>query len=193
MDWTGLRISVEPTAEPVSTTELKTYMRLDGSTYDTMLEGIITACRKAIEKHTGTTMMPTTRQMFLDDFPDDNGAIELPYGPVQSISSITYLDADGATQTLASSVYRTDLYSIYPRIAPDYDQEWPETRGVINQVTVTYVCGYAHGRVPEPLKECIKALAADLFEHPEANAEVTLAENRTYQFLLNAYTIPGVA
>jgi len=193
MDWTGVTVSVEPTAEPVTVDDLKTYMRLDSSTYDDMLEGYIKACRQAVEKHTGLSLMPQTRQLFLDDFPDDDGNIELPYGPVRSVSSVTYLDADGDEQTLATSVYRTDLNNVYPRIGLDYEQEWPETRGVINSVTVTYTCGYAHGRVPQPIKQCIKALASDLFEHPESNVELTLAENRTYKFLLNAYTVPGVA
>lgn len=194
LDWTGLKVQVEPTVEPVTVAELKTYMRLDGSTYDTMLGGYLTACRQAVEKHTGRTLINTTRVLYRDGFPPDNETIELPYGPVQSISSIVYIDENGDQQTWAAANYYFDAFSVYARITPAHDVDWPDTQDQINAVKVTYVAGYgaAASAVPAPLKECIKALVSDLFEHPEANVEMTLAENRTYKFLLNAYSIPGI-
>ena len=196
MDWTGIKIYSEPAVEPVTVSELKTYARIDSATFDTMLGGYITACRQAIEKHTGRTLISTTYELYLDEFPAYNGESVLPYPPVQSISSIYYnQESDGVLTLLAASKYQTDLVSLYPRIIPAYDEDWPDTRDMMNAVKVTYVAGYgaAAANVPAPIKECIKAVATDLFEHPEANIEFVLQENKTYKFLLNSYSIPGVA
>jgi len=195
MDWTGIKIFTAPTIEPVTLAELKTYMRMDSTAYDTMLTSYITACREAVERHTGRTFISTTYELYLDEFPSDNGYIELIYPPVQSVSSIYYnQESDGVLTLLASTKYTTDLVSLYPRIEPAYDEDWPDTRAMVNAVKVTYVAGYGAtaASVPETLKTCIKALASDLFEHPESNIEVNLAENKTYKFLLNSYAIPGV-
>lgn len=194
MDWTGIRITSGPAVEPVTVAELKTFARIDASEYDSMLSGYITACREALEKHTGRTFISTTREVYLDYFPSSNGAIELPFPPVQSVSSIHYnQESDGVLTLLASTLYQVDIYSLYPRIIPAYDEDWPETRDMLNAVKVIYIAGYgaAATSVPAPIKECIKSLALDLFEHPEASVELTLNENRQYKFLLNAYSIPG--
>lgn len=195
MDWTGIKVSTAPAIEPVTVSELKTHLRLDGTTYDTMLAGYISACRDAVEKHTGRTLINTVLELYYDEFPSNNGELILIRPPVQSVSSIIYVDEDGVSQTLSSSLYRTDLVSLYPRITPAYDESWPDTQAVSNAVKITYTAGYgaAAANVPAALKECIKSLCADLFEHPESNVELNLQESRVYKFLLNAYTIPGIA
>jgi uncharacterized phiE125 gp8 family phage protein len=196
MDWTGIKISTAPAIEPVTVTELKTYMRLDGSAYDAMLSGYITAAREAVEKHTGRTFISTVYELYMDSFPAYGGCIELIRPPVQSIASIHYNQAsDGVLTLLAPSKYMTDVVSQRPRIQPAYGESWPSARDMINAVKVTYTGGYgaSAAAVPETLKICIKALASDLFEHPESNVEVTLNESNAYKFMLNAYTIQGVA
>lgn len=192
MDWTGIKISAAPALEPVTVSELKTFLRLDTTDYDAMLGGYITACREAVEKHTRRTLISTTYELYFDNFPF---VIELIRPPVQSVTSIIYIDDDGVSQTLSSPLYRTDLVSLYPRITPAYGEVWPTTQAISNAVKVTYIAGYgsAAASVPAALKECIKSLCADLFEHPESNTEMNLQESKTYKFLLNAFTIPGVA
>lgn len=194
MDWTGIKVATAPALEPVTVSELKTYLRLDGTTYDTMLTGYITACRDALEKHTGRTFITTALELYYDKFPANNDALILMRPPVQSVTSIVYVDEDGVSQTLSASLYRTDLVSLYPRITPAHDEDWPDTQDISNAVKITYSAGYGAtaASVPAPLKECIKAMCADLFEHPESNVELTLQESRIYKFLLNAYTIPMV-
>lgn len=195
MDWAGIKVLSAPAIEPVTIEELKTYMRLDTFIYDTMLSGYITACREAIERHTGRTFITTTYEMCLDGFPANNGAIELIRPPVQSISSIYYNQAsDGVLTLLDPSKYIVDLVSLFPRIEPAFGESWPATRKMFNAVKITYVAGYGSTAesVPETIKICIKALASDLFEHPESNVEVSLNENNSYKFMLNSYSIPGV-
>ena len=194
MDWTGLKIATAPAVEPVTLTELKLFARIDTTAYDAMLPGYITACREALEKHTGRTFITTTYDMYLDKFPAYNSEIRLQMPPVQSVTSIYYnQESDGVLTLLASSLYQTDFISQFPRIIPAYDEEWPDTRDMLNAVKITYIAGYGLAvAVPSAIKECIKSLATDLFEHPESSVEVKLESNRKYEFLLNAYSIPGV-
>lgn len=191
MDWTGIKVSTPPATEPVTVPELKTYMSLDGTAFDVMLSGFITACRDAIEKHSGRTFISTSYEMYFDRFP---GCIELMRPPVQSVTSIYYVNVDGVETLLASSQYRVDTVSLYPRIEPVYGATWPVTRNVSNAVKVTYLAGYGAtaASVPQNIKSCIMAVAADLFEHRESNVEINLTENKTYKFLLNSFTIPRV-
>jgi hypothetical protein len=82
-----------------------------------------------------------------------------------SVTIITYIDTNGATQTLSAALYTTDLPS-GPKaregcIVPAYQQVWPQTRHVPNAVIVRFVAGYT-GTTPEMVKLCIK-------EHVRAN------------------------
>jgi hypothetical protein len=72
------------------------------------------------------------------------GRIDLPYPPVQSVSSITYVDTAGTTQTLASTVYTLYNNGDYAYIDLAYNQQWPTTQALIDEpITVTYVHGFS--------------------------------------------------
>lgn len=78
-------------------------------------------------------------------------AVKLPCPPIVSISSITYVDKDGVTQTLDSSAYRLSL----PRtLYPVYGTFWPSARVDPDSVQITYVAGYP-GDVPPPIIQAI--------------------------------------
>ena len=73
---------------------------------------------------------------------------------MQSISSVTYLDADGATQTVAGSVYTLDNADEHGRawVLLQDGEEWPDVGDYGNAVTVTFVAGYgAAAAVPAAL------------------------------------------
>ncbi len=92
--------------------------------------------------------------------------IELGHDPVQSIASITYIDVNGATQTLSTDVYALDS-TIPSRIILKPNQSWPSTMNTPNAVTVEYVCGYgdAPTSVPEGVKLAIKFLAGHWYDN----------------------------
>jgi uncharacterized phiE125 gp8 family phage protein len=194
MGWTGIKISSAPTIEPVTVAELKTYMSLTGTAFDNMLTGLITACRDSIEKYSGRTFLTTTYELYFDRFP---ACFELVFPPIQSVTSIYYVNSDGVDTLLTASNYRVDLVSLYPRIEPAYGVSWPSTREVSNAVKVTYDAGYGAtaAHVPQNIKSCIMAIASDMFEHRESNLETVngvLIENKSYKFLLNSFSIPRI-
>jgi len=120
------------------------------TTDDPWITMMIRSATKSAEAITRKTMLTASLTYVLDGW---TAVIYLPKSPVQSVTSITYVDENGTTQTLASDQYRTDFVSEPARITPAYDVTWPTVRSVTNAVTVTYVAGYgAAADVPAGIK-----------------------------------------
>lgn len=131
-----------PAEEPVSLAEVKAQCRIDGTAEDTHLAGLITKARRRCESFTGRSLITQTRRIELDCWPRD-GVIFLPRGPVQSISSFTYVDTGGTTQTLTEGThYEKQITDESARLIPAYGTVWPAVRQTLGPIKVTYVCGY---------------------------------------------------
>jgi uncharacterized phiE125 gp8 family phage protein len=149
-----VRATSEPFAEAVDLQEARDHLRLDGDGEDALVAGWITAARRLVEDQSLRSIVTQTFETSLDRFPQalcgagggisshlDRRAIILPRMPLQSVSSIAYVDAAGATQTLSAANYRVDVKSEPPRITPAYGLAWPVTRIETGAVTVTFIAG----------------------------------------------------
>lgn len=170
----GLFLVTAPTAEPVTLAQVKLHLRVDDSVEDALLTGLIRAAREHVETVTQRALMTQTWDLKLDAFPCDGAAIEIPKPPTQSVTSITYVDTAGVTQTWSSALYTTDLPSDPQgqpgRIVPAYQQVYPQTRDVPNAVTVRFVAGYtAIGLVPDSIKAAMKILIGTWFDPGRAS------------------------
>ena len=145
--------TVEPQAEPVSLAEAKTWCRVDADdvTQDPNISGLITAARQYVEAITKFQLVTATWKLSLDSFYDPeyssdtyNGwTLRLPKPPLVSVSSLTYVDTGGTTQTIAAANYVVDTNTKPGRVTPSYTTTWPAARNVLNAVNVTYISGYA--------------------------------------------------
>jgi uncharacterized phiE125 gp8 family phage protein len=190
--WT-LQRTVAP-GTVVTTAELKTHMHetLVDATNDTDIAAFGAAAEDAIEHELSRALLQQTWVLKLDRFPSC-GEIRLPRPPLQSISSITYLDQGGSPVTLATDQYTADT-SIEPgRILRPYGVVWPITRTIPNAVTITYVVGAATaGAVPAALKTAVKLLTAELYanrERGQADVLTLWRENPTHERLVASYRI----
>jgi uncharacterized phiE125 gp8 family phage protein len=158
------KVSVEPTVEPITLVEAKLHLRVDHSEEDDIINILRQAAREIVELHTNRSLITQTRVIKLDNFPYFD-TIKLTYGPVLTLTSITYDDDDDANQTLASSLYWTDLDSNIARIV--VKDSWPSTYDKPNAVQITYDAGYgATGAdVPAPLKQAMFLILAHLYEN----------------------------
>jgi uncharacterized phiE125 gp8 family phage protein len=145
----SLSIVTPPVAEPVSLDEVKLYIRRNGDdgTEDSLIAGLNVAARDYAETFTRRAIPQQTWDDKRSGFPCDNGPIWIPKAPCISVTSITYIDTNGDSQTLSPSLYTTDLPT-GPKarmgcIVPAYGQAWPQTRDVPNAMTVRFVAGYA--------------------------------------------------
>jgi uncharacterized phiE125 gp8 family phage protein len=135
-----------PTSEPVSLADAKLWIKVDATAEDDLISGLIVSARDYVESFTHRAVPLQTWDEKCDAFPDDS-EFYLPKAPCVSVTSITYIDPNGDTQTLSTSVYDTDLptgpNARAGRVFLKYGQSWPSTRDVPKAVTVRFVAGYA--------------------------------------------------
>lgn len=162
----GYKVTVEPNAEPVTLAECKLVARLSATGLDTIIETIyIPTARRICEQRTGRSLVTQTITKTIDVWPDD-GDIRLDFGPVQTISEITYLDDDGATQTVNGATYSLDnadaLRPAFVILAQGYT--WPSAGDYANAIVVTYAAGYgdAADDVPRELRLWVMAAVAEM-------------------------------
>jgi len=166
-----------PLGEPVTIEDARLHCRIDGSQDDEVLRALVAAARQYVEGYTGRALVNQTWELRFDQFPL---YIDLPKAPLASVTSITYIDIEGNTQTLASSAYQVVAssgdFSQPGRIFQAYNQTWPSSRGHIDDVRVRYVAGYGTpDDVPYAIKAAIKLMTAHLYENREATVVGTIA------------------
>lgn len=91
-----------PAYLPLTTAEAKLHLRVDGTDEDALIAAFIGAAVDTCQQITGRSLMAQAWKLTVDDFADE---IALPWPQVQAVQAVQYKDADGATQTLATSVY----------------------------------------------------------------------------------------
>ena len=159
-----------PATEPITTAEAKTHLRIDTSDDDTYIDTLVAAARRWAETFTERAFVTQTWVWKLDAFPNNGDPFRVPYPPLSSVTSITYLDVDGDSQTLETSVHEVDIATQPGRIALKWDQVWPIVRSgnVIDVVTMTFVAGYGDASdVPDEIKHAIKIVTAHLYVNRE--------------------------
>ena len=155
----------------ISTADFKTHARVDITDDDAYIDTIIGAATEWCEIYNGRRFVSRVSADYFDKFP---GVIGPRWAPVASVTSITYLDTNGASQTLSPSLYQTDLNHDPARIKPAYNESWPSTRNQFNAVTLNYVAGFATvSLVPERYINAVQMLAAAKYENREAVAPIT--------------------
>lgn len=161
----GLAVTTAPASTPISTAEAKTHMRISHDDDDGYIATLIAAARDYLQSVCNKTFYTTTYTLKLDKFPLDD-YIDMPMPPLVSVTGVSYVDAEGATQTFSSGSYTVDTYPHPGRIYVDRSVGWPTTYDQRNAVTIVYVAGYA--TVPDNIKHAMLLLVAEWYEHRES-------------------------
>lgn len=191
----GIARETDAATEPLTAEEVATQVRLDYSLYtgaekttlDAELDALIMAARIRTEEEVGRAWITQT---WIKEIPCFEGRIRLERPPLQSVTSITYYDADGNQQTLGTSVYGVDTKTQPALIYLKDGQSWPATATRHDAVTITYVAGYGDDAadVPSPARHAMKMLIAHLWENREAAGQAALKEiPMSVQWLLAPY------
>ena len=184
MGYCSLRVDAQPAVEPVSVAEAQAHLRLD--TTDPEVPAYITAARAWAEQYLNRTLITQTLRYTLSAsqpplsgfgtminpiifvqplswWPLSGAPINLPGGPVQSITSVTQRGRDGTMTTLSPATdYFADASSDPGRVT---------LRGVGQPIgsdlAISYVAGYgnAAAAVPTPIVQAIKLLLGWFYEH----------------------------
>lgn len=166
----GLTLLTPPTVEPVTIAEARKHVELPAgyTKHDDHLARLVKAARQRAEAMTGRQICTATWDLFLDSFDYDEQCFYLPKPPLQSVTSITYVDTNGATQTWSSANYTVSVSREPGRVSLAYGVAYPSIRFQSDAVRVRYVAGYGvAAAVPDALKEAILLMVGHWFDHRE--------------------------
>jgi uncharacterized phiE125 gp8 family phage protein len=108
--------------------------------------------------------------------------VRLPTGPVTSITSISYIDQDGVSQTLNPSEYRFDMAS--SRVYPAVNGEFPSV--LANEplaVTIEHRVGYGteYTNMPRLIRTALMLTIGKWFYDPAQEASLLHSQEMAYQ------------
>ena len=183
-------VTIAPVDEPVSVEDVKANtIIVDNDEDDGFIRTqLIPEARAYVENLAKRSLYTQTRKQSYDHMPCS--PVYLRYGPVQSITSFTYLDADGATQTLAGSYYEIETNRGQPRLLTAYQQTWPTSRYQLNSVNITYVAGYGSnvGKIPIIYRRAIILLCTHWYDNRD---QFGCVEGTLYERLESMLAIEG--
>lgn len=174
----ALELITGPAAEPLTLTNAKDWLRITGSSEDTLITGLIVAARLAVENYLNRKLINQTWKYYLDCFPSSNEiykegvfnlplsyisgggkSIEIPMAPVSSITHLKTYDEDNAATTMSASDYYADTKGVFPRVCLKDGVAWPSTvLRPANGIEIQFVAGYgsASTDVPQIIIEGIR-------------------------------------
>lgn len=171
--YSSISIKTSPTAEPITVSEAKAWLRVDHDDEDDLISGLITAARMQIEEWTSRALLTQTIVWTMSeatmgtpspaiDWPVYR-ALDMPRSPVQAIVSVKQTGgSDGTVTTLTTNDYVADLAR-----DPAALRFNTQPASWLGNVQIEYRAGYgtSGASVPAPLKVALKMLMAHLYEH----------------------------
>lgn len=162
----NIDVVTAPDSRPVTLDDVKDQGRIDATADDLRLLGMIDGAIGDIDGKygwLGRTLITQTLKLTMDRFPSRR--ILLPLPPLQSVSSVKYLDADEVEQTVSSSDYRVVTTATPGYVELKTGKSWPAIGTFSDAVRIEYVAGYGDAEdVPQPIKEWLVATTADRYD-----------------------------
>jgi hypothetical protein len=209
----ALEMDSGPSVEPISTADMKLHLRIESAVTadDNLIDAMIQAVREKVEHYLNRKLITQTWALWLDGIPRyarnepiwegvveahinilDKGAnyIEIPIGPVQSVSSVKYYTTDNSENDFSSANYYVDTALQTPRVVLNYGQTWPTGLRHQKNIEVTFIAGYgdAGSDVPESIILAMKQWVAYLYEH-RGDEETSDVVPIAIRMLLDPYRI----
>ena len=184
----ALRRITAPATKPVTNDEVAMHMRAELLDDYALVSAYIGAITEKAENVLRRALITQTWELVLDAFPSTE--ILLPLSPIQSVTSIKYLNSDGIFTTMSASDYVVDTASEPGRIVPAYGKSFPVALDLAGSVIIRYVCGYGTAdAVPDSIKAWIMMNVATLYENRESVSEIKVSETGVCDSLLMPYRI----
>ena len=155
------QLTVAPTEQAVTLGEVYTQLRITENDEDDYLEGLIDVATTVLQAKAWWQFLTATYTLKFTQFCTE---MRLPRPPLKTVTGITYVDANGDSQTVTSSIYDVITYQTPGLIRLAYQQNWPsDLRGHPDDITVTFTCGEAASDVPDRTKQAIKLFVAHMY------------------------------
>lgn len=167
-----------PASEPLTLSEAKLALRIDGSAEDAYIISLIKAARQCAEEYLRRSLITQEWQLQYDQYTP--GIVYLPKGPIQEIIVAKVISQDWSETTIAPIDYylnATKEKLIFAKTPI----------GMIIQIK--YKSGYGDSDdVPLQLKEGMLAHIASMYENRDGNADLP---RRTVDFYTPYKILPG--
>lgn len=149
-----------------------------------MIQLLIEAATEQAERDIERCLVSATWEQSQDCFPANGGPVLLNMSKAASIESVTYLDADGASQTLSTDDYELDLGRNNVTCLDD-DDGWPETLSTSSgrdAVTIAFTCGTTDPScLPSLFKHMILLEVGRGYFDPAQENGVNTNDGRSYE------------
>lgn len=175
---------------PVTLEEVKAHLRVTIDAEDALLRMYLTGAAEWVEEVTHRAVTQRSYLVVRDTFPTAR-PWKLPLGYVASITSVKYLDTDGAEQTWSSSLYTLDNASDQAaRLLPIPGQAWPSVGDYPSSARVTMVAGWSTANVPFTIRLAILQRVAQLAESRAPGDPESEEMERATRTALAPYVLP---
>lgn len=187
----SLNIITAPAVLAVSVADMKSYLRVDTSDDDDLIQAFIESATEYIKQYIRRSLITETLELTMDGFGTAEydpliklGAgvhtgsyayltgygneFDLPFCPIQSITSIKTYDRDNTESTYSSANYELDETG--GRVYLNEGYTWPSNLRAREAVKVRYVSGYgdAGSDIPAPITQAIKLYVGKMYDCREA-------------------------
>jgi hypothetical protein len=206
-----LTLTTAPTTEPVTEDEATSWAKIDTDDDDAIVSALITAVRSSAEQYLRRSLITQTwmltldleRSMLNNTLPDGEyelpisllwggllREIELPKGPVQSITSVTNYALDNSSSVYDPSQYFLDTAGA--RLVLNLGSIWPANMRARAAAEILYVTGYGDtaATVPQQIRTGMLIHLASLYEQRGISADAMDIPPGAKQ-LYNQYRIVG--
>ena len=182
----SVSVSASTDRPAISLADMKLFLRVDGSGDDDIITAYIATATDAVKDYLRRALLTETFVFKADGFTDAYGddrllslgpgvhtasrpyvlgggdTLDLPFPPLQSVTSIVTYDRGNIGTTFNASRYQVDLTS--GRIYLNEGETWPSDLRAQDAVQVTYVAGYGSRNIPAPILEAIRMYVQSMYE-----------------------------
>lgn len=167
-----------PSVLPITLDYAKLHIRALGTVDDPLINVWIQAAASYFEEQTGRAILTQTHEVSCDRFPFFGASgmyqrIELPKPPLQSVTSVKYIDCNGALQSYSTGGSPDTPYwttsapaGPYARrgfVEPLFGNRWPTAQLQTGSVRIRYVAGY--GSTPHDVPTLVRGILCYLVAH----------------------------
>ena len=140
----SLVLDTAPATEPLTLSEVKSYLRVDSSDDDTLITNLISTVRQACEKFLRVSLINQSWKLSYDTYCPT--IVKLPMGPVQSVTSVSAILRDSSSSAISSSAYY---------LSAGNQKLIFDANVVSHRVEIVYLAGYgsAASDIPNPIKQ----------------------------------------
>jgi uncharacterized phiE125 gp8 family phage protein len=209
--------TVAPSGPILTLAEAKAQLRIPFTDEDDLITSYIALATEYLEGfngragYLGRALLTQTFELRLDEFPPYTtpvavypmgnwpsysvaAPIVLPMPPLQSVTSVQYLDSTRTLQTMDPSTYIVETAMLQGRITLPQSQAWPTDVAVERDaVRITFVAGYGadESALPAGIKQAAKLLVGMYYINREGGTDTKGGFGFALDALLSQHRIPG--